>query len=44
VTTEKDAVKLAPAWAAGADLRVLAQQLEVEEGEALLDWVEARLR
>jgi tetraacyldisaccharide 4'-kinase len=44
VTTEKDALKIPPGWAAGADLRVLAQALEVEEGPALLDWVEQRLR
>jgi tetraacyldisaccharide 4'-kinase len=44
VTTEKDALKLVPAWAAGADVRVLAQALEVEAGEALLDWVEQRIR
>ena len=44
VTTEKDAVKLVPAWAGDADLRVLAQDLEVEEGDALLDWLESRLR
>jgi tetraacyldisaccharide-1-P 4'-kinase len=44
VTTEKDAVKLLPAWAGSADLRVLAEDLEVEAGDALLDWLEARLR
>jgi tetraacyldisaccharide 4'-kinase len=44
VTTEKDAVKLVPGWARGADLRVLAQALEVDDGEALLDWVEGRMR
>ncbi len=44
VTTEMDAVKLVPGWAGRADLRVLAQDLEVEEGDALLDWLEARLR
>ena len=44
VTTEKDAVKLVPAWAGRADLRVLALELEVDEGEALLDWLESRLR
>lgn len=44
VTTEKDAVKLVPSWAGRADLRVLAEELEVEEGDALLDWLEAHLR
>ena len=43
VTTEKDAVKLVPAWAQGVDLRVLAQALDVEDGGALLDWLEGRL-
>jgi tetraacyldisaccharide 4'-kinase len=44
VTTEKDAVKLLPAWAGGARVVVLVIELEVEEPEALLDWIEARLR
>lgn len=44
ITTEKDAVKLLPAWAGRADLRVLAQELEVEAADPLLDWLEARLR
>jgi tetraacyldisaccharide 4'-kinase len=43
VTTEKDAVKLVPAWTQGVDVRVLAQELDVEDGEALLDWLEKRL-
>jgi tetraacyldisaccharide 4'-kinase len=41
VTTEKDAVKLDPAWAAGADLRVLG--LDVEGAGALVEWVRRRL-
>jgi tetraacyldisaccharide 4'-kinase len=44
ITTEKDAVKLLPAWGGGADLRVLAEELDVEEPEALLEWLEATLR
>jgi hypothetical protein len=36
-------VKLVPGWAQGSDLRVLAQTLDVEDGEALLDWLEGRL-
>jgi len=44
VTTEKDALKIHPAWVAGADVRVLAIELEVAEERAVLDWIEARLR
>jgi tetraacyldisaccharide 4'-kinase len=42
VTTEKDAFKILPGWT-GADLRVLVIELEVDESDALLDWVEERL-
>jgi tetraacyldisaccharide 4'-kinase len=41
VTTEKDAVKLDPAWVRDADLRVLA--IGVQADSSLLDFVEARL-
>jgi len=44
VTTEKDAVKLLPSWVGGARVAVLVIELEVEEPEAWLDWVEGRLR
>jgi len=44
ITTEKDAVKLQPAWAGGAQIAVLAIELEVEAAPAWLDWIEARLR
>ena len=44
ITTEKDAVKLVPAWAGRARIDVLAIELAVEEPDALLDWLEARLR
>jgi tetraacyldisaccharide 4'-kinase len=43
ITTEKDAVKLDPAWCAGADVRVLALDTSVEEPEKFLLWLEARL-
>jgi tetraacyldisaccharide 4'-kinase len=41
VTTEKDAVKLQPDWAPGADLRVV--ELGVEGGAGLVDFVRRRL-
>ena len=44
ITTEKDAVKLQPSWLGGARVAVLAIELEVEEAQAWLDWLEARLR
>jgi tetraacyldisaccharide 4'-kinase len=44
VTTEKDAVKLVPSWTGSADVRVLVLAVEVAEPEAMLDWVESRLR
>jgi tetraacyldisaccharide 4'-kinase len=44
ITTEKDAVKLVPAWAGSALVEVLAIELVVDAPEALLDWLEARLR
>ena len=44
VTSEKDAVKILPAWARRIDLRVLTIELDVEQGEALVDWVEQQLR
>jgi tetraacyldisaccharide 4'-kinase len=44
VTTEKDAVKLLPFWAGGADLRVLRIEVEVSEPERLLSAIDARLR
>jgi len=44
VTTEKDAVKIVPNWVGSARVRVLVSDLEVERSEALLDWVESRLR
>jgi tetraacyldisaccharide 4'-kinase len=44
VTTEKDAVKIVPSWVGPTQLRVLVIDLEVEQPEVLLDWVESRLR
>jgi tetraacyldisaccharide 4'-kinase len=44
ITTEKDAVKIPASWAGGADVRVLSIVLAVEEPDALLDWLDARLR
>jgi tetraacyldisaccharide 4'-kinase len=44
VTTEEDAVKVLPVWAAGADVRALSIELEVDEPEPFLDWIEAGLR
>lgn len=43
LTTEKDAVKLEPSWIRGFELLVLRIELEVEHGEALLDWLEDRI-
>ena len=44
ITTEKDAVKLLPSWTEGARVLALVIEFEVEQPEALLDWIEARLR
>src|SRR5262249_3394810 len=44
ITTEKDAVKLVPAWAGRARVDVLAIELAVDAPAALLDWLEAKLR
>ncbi len=44
ITTEKDAVKILPDWAEGADLRVLAIQVAVDDPRELLEWIEERLR
>jgi tetraacyldisaccharide 4'-kinase len=43
ITTEKDAGKLLPAWAEGAEVRVLALSTEFASGEVFLDWLEQRL-
>jgi tetraacyldisaccharide 4'-kinase len=43
ITSEKDAVKIEPAWCAGADVRVLALETSVVEPESFLAWLEARL-
>ena len=44
VTTEKDAVKILPRWARGINLWVLSIDLTVASEEALLAWLEERLR
>ncbi len=43
VTTEKDAGKIMPYWAGAADIRVLGVRLDVEDGDALLEWIEGEL-
>ena len=43
ITSEKDAVKIEPAWCAGADVRVLALATSVAEPEKFLAWLERRL-
>jgi tetraacyldisaccharide 4'-kinase len=43
VTTEKDALKIHPAWAAGVDLRALVIELALED-PGFPDWLSARLR
>lgn len=44
LTTEKDAVKILPAWVGELDLRVLVIELELADAEAFFDWLESRLR
>jgi tetraacyldisaccharide 4'-kinase len=44
VTTEKDALKIQPAWTGAAPVWVLVIELEVESAAGLLDWLSARLR
>jgi len=41
---EKDALKILPRWAHGVDVRVLVAALEVEAGDAFVDWLERTLR
>ena len=44
ITTEKDALKILPRWTHGVDVRVLVAALEVEAGDAFVDWLERTLR
>jgi tetraacyldisaccharide 4'-kinase len=44
VTTEKDALKIRPAWTGATPVWVLVIELEVEDADGLLDWLSARLR
>jgi len=39
ITTEKDAVKLSPAWLADADLRVLSLHTCLPKAERFLAWL-----
>jgi tetraacyldisaccharide-1-P 4'-kinase len=43
ITSEKDAVKIDPAWCAGAEVRVLALETSVADPEKFLAWLELRL-
>jgi 3-deoxy-D-manno-octulosonic-acid transferase len=43
ITTEKDAVKILPSWLGSLDLRVLEIELRIDEGDALLDFVESQI-
>ncbi len=44
VTTEKDALKILPHWLGATELQVLVVELEVEEPQRVLDWIETALR
>lgn len=45
VTTEKDAVKILPGWLdPDCDVRVLGIRLRVDEPDAFVDWLHARVR
>jgi len=45
VTTEKDAVKIRPAWLPeAADLRVLAIGLALDDADGFVDWLASRVR
>jgi len=45
VTTEKDAVKLRPDWLEpGVEVAALAIELVVDDAEAFVEWIEARVR
>ena len=44
VTTEKDALKLRAEWSGAAELWVLGIEVELEEGEAFLDWLSNQVR
>lgn len=43
ITTEKDAIKLNPAWAPAATISALVIEIEIED-PGFLDWLSARLR
>lgn len=44
VTSEFDAARLPVSWVGAAEVQVLSLGIEVEDGAALVDWIEARLR
>ncbi len=44
ITTEKDALKLDPAWVADAEIQVLGVELEIDDAEGLRAWLVERLR
>jgi len=43
VTSEKDALKIAPVWLDDVDLRVLVIELEVEDSDGLMEWLDRAL-
>lgn len=43
ITSEKDAGKIMPHWVGTADVRVLGVRLVVDEGDALIGWLEGEL-
>jgi tetraacyldisaccharide-1-P 4'-kinase len=43
ITSDKDAVKIDPAWCAEAELRVLALDTAVAQPDEFLAWLEERL-
>ena len=43
VTSEKDALKLQPNWARDVDVRVVVSEVDVDQADGFLDWVEQEL-
>ncbi len=44
ITTEKDALKILPEWLGGDTLWVLRIEVEIDQEDAVLDRLEARLQ
>ena len=44
ITTERDASMIQPTWTGGAEVWVMRVDVAVDEGDALLDWVDSLLR